>query len=222
MPENLVNKLISSLSEPIEVKNEKYLLSTKSIKDSASHKLYADIQIESNKWIEMACNQACESVKSKGGSFGAVIVQIDDDSNEVLRYWKTNNQVTLNNDPTAHAEIMAIRSACKSLGVFDLGNIRKEDSFLKQEGKTSHCEIFSSCEPCPMCYSAIFWARIPALYFAANRYDASKPGIDFSDKELYDELSIDYRNRKTQVFQCLAKNSLEAFKVWESSDKIDY
>jgi tRNA(Arg) A34 adenosine deaminase TadA len=172
--------------------------------------------------MEMACLMAVESVNEGGGPFGAVLVQIDDETNEVIRYWKSHNRVTQLTDPTAHAEVMAIRSACRSLGIYDLGHIHKEESILSQPGSTSHCELFSSCEPCPMCYSALFWARIPVLYFAATRFDASAPGVGFSDKELYDELAIPYTERKTKVYQCECPTASEAFRLWEISDKKEY
>lgn len=228
------------LISPVECDNEQFVLNEQaehtintSLKiDSVSYPLqevniktqdiYNKIEIKSNKWIELACDTATHSVKNGGGPFGAVIVQIDDETNEVLRYWKTSNQVTKSNDPTAHAEVMAIRSACSSLGVFNLGRIEKKDSELTQTGNTSHCEIFSSCEPCPMCYSAIHWARIPVLYFAATRFDAAQPGISFSDEEIYEELKVPYSSRKTKVYQCSTPNSLNAFNLWKNIEKEAY
>lgn len=185
-------------------------------------KTYTGIEYNSNKWIEKACSVALESVKNGGGPFGAILIQIDDETNEVLRYWPANNQVTEAADPTAHAEVMAIRSGCKSLGVFNLGSIDKEMSRLPQTGKTSHCEIYSSCEPCPMCYSSIFWARIPSLYFAATQFDAAVPGVNFSDEEIYNELKAPYVDRKTRVYQCSAPNSLDAFNLWKNIEKEVY
>jgi guanine deaminase len=139
-----------------------------------------------------------------------------------LRYWKDHNQVTSTNDPTAHAEIAAVRSACNSLGVFDLGRIAKEKSKLPQPGKWSYCVIYSSVEPCPMCYSAIYWARIPMLFFAATRFDCSVKGVSFSDEEIYDELSKPYSERALKVFQCTTDNSLDAFNLWKRSPKTPY
>ncbi|MBN1117132.1 MAG: nucleoside deaminase [Bacteroidales bacterium] len=170
----------------------------------------------------MACDSATDSVKSRGGPFGAVLVQIDDKTGEVLRYWSTGNKVTLLKDPTAHAEILAIRSACKSLGTFKLSDINKRESKLPQKGNTSHCEIYSSCEPCPMCYSAIYWARIAVLYFAATRFDASSPGIDFSDKAIYEDLTKPYRDRKLIVKKCNSQNYNEAFILWQKTGHIEY
>jgi tRNA(Arg) A34 adenosine deaminase TadA len=181
-----------------------------------------EIEIQGNKWVRMACELALESVKNEGGPFGAVIIQVDDETNEIIRYWKSHNRVTLDNDPTAHAEVMAIRSACRSLGLFKLGEIAKSASKLAQEGKTSHCEIFCSTEPCPMCFSAIFWAHIPVVWFAATRFDADQPGLNFSDAALYKELEKPYPQRLTKVYQCEVDNSLDAFNLWKRSQTIQY
>lgn len=204
---------------PSEIENIQFPLQYKINKGK---KIYSSIEYCSNKWIEKACDIAMQSVKSKGGPFGAVVVQIDNSTNTVLRYWEANNKVTISNDPTAHAEIMAIRSACKSLGVFNLGEIHKGQTNLEQAGEVSRCEIFSSCEPCPMCFSAIFWARIPVLYFAATRFDAAQPGVEFSDAQIYKELETPYKQRLTKVFQCAAPNALDAFNLWKNSDKEKY
>ncbi len=184
--------------------------------------IYRSISHAGDKWMELACRVALESVGSGGGPFGAVLLQIDSGTNEIIRYWQTSNRVTSLNDPTAHAEVMAIRSACKSLEVFDLGEIRRGRSRLPQKGELSHCIMYSSCEPCPMCYSAIMWARIEHLFFAATRYDAAVPGVDFSDEEIYDELSRPYNQRKVSVRHCSVPNSLDAFNLWKKTDKIKY
>ena len=143
--------------------------------------IYSGIEVEGDRWMQLACLAARESVEEKGGPFAALILQIDNCTDQILRYWINHNQVTSALDPTAHAEIMAIRSACASLGVFDLGSIRKDESKLTQPGDLSHCVIYSSAEPCPMCYAAICWANIPMLLFAATRFDAATQGVDFSD-----------------------------------------
>lgn len=110
-----------------------------------------------NEFMQLAIDIALESVRDlDGGPFGAVIIK----DGEIIA--KTSNSVTKTNDPTAHAEINAIRKACQELNTFDL----------------SGCEIYSSCEPCPMCLSAIYWARIDRLYYAADRYDAKRIGFD--------------------------------------------
>lgn len=184
--------------------------------------VYDDIECTNDDWMRMACEKALNSVENKGGPFGAVILQIDKESNQIIRYWKNHNQVTLCNDPTAHAEVMTIRSASKSLGVFNLGEIKREDSLLPQPGEISYCVIYSSAEPCPMCYSAICWANINALIFAATRYDAAVQGVNFSDEEIYEELSTEYPKRKLKVLHSMVDNSLDAFNYWKRSEKVDY
>lgn len=140
-----------------------------------------------------------ENVRNGGGPFGAVIVKDD----KIIA--RGVNRVTANNDPTAHAEVMAIREACKLLKTFNL----------------SDCEIYSSCEPCPMCLSAIYWAKISKLYFANNKIDADK--IGFSDKFIYDEFNLDIRERSLPSETILRDEALHAFEMWEkSSDKIEY
>jgi tRNA(Arg) A34 adenosine deaminase TadA len=127
----------------------------------------------------------------EGGPFGAVIVK----GNEVVgRGW---NRVTSANDPTAHAEMMAIRDACKTLGTFEL----------------SGCEIYSSCEPCPMCLSAIYWARLDKLWFAADRGDAAAAGFD--DEFLYQEVSKPWKTRALPAEQDLADEARTAFDAWK-------
>lgn len=184
--------------------------------------IYEGIEREGDKWMNLVCDRARKSVGDMGEPFGALILQIDKETNQIIRYWENHNQVTLINDPTAHAEVMCIRSVCKSLGVYNLGEIRKEDSYLNQPGEISYCIIYSSAEPCPMCYSAICWANIPVLLFAATRYDAAVEGVDFSDKEIYDELVRAYSDRKTKVYQCTTDNSLDAFNLWKNTEKKEY
>lgn len=184
--------------------------------------IYTGIEVESDKWMRMACDAAKNSITRHGGPFAAIILQIDDSTNQILRYWVNHNQVTSINDPTAHAEVMTIRSACASLGVFNLGCIRKNDSKLPQPGETSHCVIYSSTEPCPMCYSAICWANLPMLFFAATRFDASVQGVNFSDEAIYQELSKPYSRRSIKVYQCTVGNSLDAFNLWKRSEKTPY
>lgn len=234
-------------SEPVELSSVKYdlnlrggeglqkvrrdfLFKGKSIKvdtpfqiDNIKHSgIYEDIEAWGNIWIHKACETAYQSVQTGGGPFGAIILQIDDETNEVLRYWEASNKVTEFSDPTAHAEVLAIRSACHSLGTHDLSVIRKEESKLLQKGETSHCEVYSSCEPCPMCYSAIYWARIPRLFFAATRFDAEAPGVDFSDRAIYDDLKVPYKERDIEIYQCFTENSLDAFNLWKNIEKEEY
>jgi len=184
--------------------------------------IYEGITVAPNCWVELACEEAKASVERGGGPFGAVLLQIGDETNEVIRYWRDHNHVTEYSDPTAHAEISVIRSACHELGVHNLGEIKKRESMLPQKGETSHCEIYCSCEPCPMCYAAIMWARIPVLVFSATRYEAAQPGVEFSDIEIYDELKKDYEERSIRVYQAMSANALEAFELWKRSDKIKY
>lgn len=184
--------------------------------------IYAGIEVQGDKWMRMACEAAKDSVGKGGGPFASVILQIDDSSDQILRYWINYNQVTSINDPTAHAEVMAIRSACASLGVFNLGRITEDESKLPQPGKTSHCIIYSSTEPCPMCYSAIRWANVPMLLFAATRFDAGVDGVNFSDEAIYQELSKPYSGRTVKVYQCTVDNSLDAFNLWKRSEKTPY
>lgn len=184
--------------------------------------IYHGIEVLGDDWQRLACDVARESVEHQGGPFGAVILQIDDARQEILRYWANHNQVTSSNDPTAHAEVMAIRSACASLGVFNLGCIKKEEAKLPQPGPTSHCIILSSAEPCPMCYAAICWAALKTLFFAATRFDAAAQGVGFGDEAIYEELARPYAERRLKTYQCTVDNSLDAFNLWKRSEKIPY
>jgi len=135
----------------------------------------------------------------EGGPFGAVIVK---DGKIIGRGW---NRVTSSNDPTAHAEIMAIRDACTRLETFSLAG----------------CEIYSSCEPCPMCLSAIYWARLDALYFAGSQTDAAAAGFD--DALLYREVALDWNTRNLKSEQHLQSEAQAVFKRWNNkTDRIDY
>ncbi len=146
-----------------------------------------------------AIRLSIQNVDKNGGPFGAVIVK----NGEIIATGV--NRVTLNNDPTAHAEINAIREASKKLGTFDLQG----------------CEIYSSCEPCPMCLGAIYWAHIDKLYFANTKQDAKE--IDFDDSFIYEELKLSIENRKIPTSQMLRVEALEAFSKWRNkTDKIEY
>jgi len=135
----------------------------------------------------------------KGGPFACVVVR---DGKIIAR---GTNMVTSTNDPTAHAEIVAIRNACKELKTFQL----------------SGCEIYTSCEPCPMCLGAIYWARPDKIYYANGRNDAAKIGFD--DEFLYEELSTKLSNRKIPTMQLMREEALAAFREWEQKqDKIHY
>lgn len=188
---------------------------------------YAGVEIIGNKWMKLACAEALKSVQKGGGPFSTVIVQIDDDSNKVIRYWISHNAVVKWTDPTAHGEVTAIRQACKELGVLNLGQINKDDPNLKlpQEGKTSHCELYTSAEPCPMCYAATRWSRINKIFFAATVYDAAQQGVNFSDEPIYAEMSQFYADRKkmgVECFQCTTDNSLDAFNHYKRSSAGKY
>jgi guanine deaminase len=150
--------------------------------------LYAAIRLSEEKMKE-----------GEGGPFGAVIIK---NGTIVGRGW---NQVTSANDPTAHAEVGAIRDACSTLKTFSLKG----------------CEIYASCEPCPMCLSAIYWARLDALYFAASRDDAAAAGFD--DARLYEELSMDLENRSLFMEQHLLEEARRVFLKWKNkADKQSY
>ena len=146
-----------------------------------------------------AIELSIESVNSEGGPFGSIIVKND----KVIA--EGSNKVTLNNDPTAHGEIVAIRKACKSLNNFNL----------------SGCELYSTCEPCPMCLSAIYWAHIDKVYYANTRDDAQK--IDFDDSLIYSELLTNVKKRKIPMFQMMRVEALKAFELWDKkTDKVKY
>lgn len=139
------------------------------------------------------------SVANGGGPFGAVIVK---DGKIVA---EGSNCVTLNNDPTAHAEVTTIRKACTALNTFDL----------------SGCEIYTSCEPCPMCLSAIYWARIERIYYGCNKVDAKNIGFD--DSFIYEQIELKPELRSIPSSQVLHTEALEAFRMWtDKEDKIEY
>jgi tRNA(Arg) A34 adenosine deaminase TadA len=207
------------VGRPYSLKHRK---TKKTASDSGVIHVYEDILVESNPWIELACAEAVRSVETGGGPFGAVLLQIDDKSNEVIRYWKDNNHVVEHSDPTAHAEISVIRAACHELGVHDLGRIERAQSKMPQRGETSHCEIYASCEPCPMCYAAIYWARIPVLVFSATCLDASEEGVGFSDAEIYDDIKEEHKDRSIRVYQAVCDGTLDAFMSWKKSENRKY
>ena len=146
-----------------------------------------------------AIRLADESVANGGGPFGAVIVK----DGEIIA--ATSNRVTLDNDPTAHAEVNCIRMACKRLGTFDL----------------SGCTIYTSCEPCPMSLGAINWARIDRIFYGNNRQDAADIGFD--DDFIYQELARPMDNRSTPIIPILQDEALHSFRLWtEKTDKTKY
>ncbi|CAH2213755.1 nucleoside deaminase [Tepidibacter aestuarii] len=151
-------------------------------------------------FMSIAIEEAFSGIKNNdGGPFGAVIVR----NGEIIA--KAHNEVIKTNDPTSHAEIVAIRRASNILGRFDL----------------SDCEIYSSCEPCPMCFAAIHWAKITKLYYGCTREDAAKIGFD--DQYIYDVINGTEKNKKVQVTQTYRNLCLEPFKEWELKiDRVQY
>lgn len=140
-----------------------------------------------------------ESVRNGGGPFGAVIAK---DGNIIA---EGSNRVTIDNDPTAHAEVNTIRKACRQLGSFDL----------------SGCEIYTSCEPCPMCLGAIYWAHLDKIYYANDRKDAATIGFD--DDFIYNEIELPpyRRNKPSEVL--LRDEAIKAFQMWQNkTDKTEY
>jgi len=153
-----------------------------------------------NTFMERAIQLSIEGVRSgRGGPFGAVIVK---DGKIVA---EGANQVTSTNDPTAHAEVLAIRRACEKLGVFELKD----------------CEIYTSCEPCPMCLGAIYWARLARIYFANTANDAAKFGFD--DSFIYGELNTPHSGRRIPTVQMMRDEALAGLRAWsDRPDKIPY
>ena len=154
---------------------------------------------DKNKFMARAIELSIKSASTIGGPFGSVIVK---DSKIIS---EGSNKVTSSNDPTAHAEIVAIRNACQKLRTFNL----------------SGCEIYTTCEPCPMCLSAIYWARIDKIYYANTREDAKK--INFDDSLIYSEFSKKMEDRKIPIKQMLRDEASKAFEIWDKKkDKIEY
>jgi guanine deaminase len=153
-----------------------------------------------NPFMARAIQLSIDNVQSgRGGPFGAVVVK------DGVIIGEAANQVTSTNDPTAHAEMLAIRGACQKLGVFDL------------EG----CDIYTSCEPCPMCLGAIYWARFSRVYFANAGADASRVGFD--DSLIYREIAQPHSQRKVPMIQIMREQALAAFRAWENkANKIEY
>lgn len=140
-----------------------------------------------------------ESVVNGGGPFGAVIAK----DGEIIS--EASNSVTIDNDPTAHAEVNSIRKATKKLGTFDL----------------TGCVIYTSCEPCPMCLGAIYWAHLDKIYYANDRKDAAKIGFD--DDFIYQEIALAPADRKKKMEILLRDEAIKAFEMWEEKgDKEEY
>ena len=150
-------------------------------------------------FMRKAIELSIENVKNGGGPFGAVIAR----GGEIIATGV--NRVTANNDPTAHAEVSAIRAACEKLGTFNL------------EG----CEIYTSCEPCPMCLGAIYWAHIDKMYYANTKPDAAEIGFD--DSFIYEEIALTPDKRRLASRQLLRDEALQAFRDWTAqADKTEY
>ena len=154
---------------------------------------------DKKKFMEKAIELSIKSANNIGGPFGSVIVK----DHKLIA--EGSNKVTSTNDPAAHGEIVAIREACKNLNTFDL----------------SGCEIYTSCEPCPMCLSAIYWSRLDKIYYANTRDDAKN--IDFDDSFIYTEIPKKIDDRKIKMVQMLREEALKAFEIWDKKvDKIKY
>ena len=149
--------------------------------------------------MRKAIELSIESVRNGGGPFGAVIAR----EGEIIA--EGSNGVTIYNDPTAHAEVTAIRKACEKLGNFELKG----------------CEIYTSCEPCPMCLGAIYWAHLDKIYYANDRKDAADIGFD--DDFIYQEIEVKPQYRKKPSEILMREEGLEAFRIWnKKTDKIEY
>ena len=149
--------------------------------------------------MSRAIELSIESANKGTGPFGAVIVK----DNKIIS--EGFNMVTSTNDPTSHAEISAIRNACKNLNNFSLKG----------------CELYTTCEPCSMCLSGIYWARIDKIYYANTRSDAQK--IDFDDSFIYEELKKNIKERKIPMIQMMRNEALIAFELWDKkTDKVKY
>ena len=153
-----------------------------------------------NEFMQRAIALAIENVRSgRGGPFGAVIVK----NGKIIA--EGANGVTATNDPTAHAEITAIRAACLALKDFQL----------------TGCDLYTSCEPCPMCLGAIYWARPARVYYAATANDAAAAGFD--DSFIYEQLPLPFEQRKIPMKRLLREEAQAAFAAWkEKSDKVSY
>jgi tRNA(Arg) A34 adenosine deaminase TadA len=154
---------------------------------------------EDKRFMREAIRLATESVERGGGPFGAVIVK----DGQIIA--GASNSVTIDNDPTAHAEVNTIRAACKALGTFDLDG----------------CTIYTSCEPCPMCLGAIYWAHIDRIFYGNTRKDAAD--ISFDDDFIYEELDKPMEMRTVPITPLMRDEALHSFRRWSlKSDKTEY
>ena len=151
------------------------------------------------KFMRKAIALSVENIKNGGGPFGAVVVK------EGKIVATGVNRVTANTDPTAHAEVNAIRKAAKKLGTFDLAG----------------CDIYTSCEPCPMCLGAVYWAHLDKMFYGNTKSDAKNIGFD--DSFIYDEIDLRPENRQVKTVQKLPEEAIKAFEAWTLSvDKVNY
>lgn len=151
------------------------------------------------KFMRKAIALSIQNIQKGGGPFGAVIVK----DGKVIATGV--NRVTRNTDPTAHAEVTAIRKASKKLGTFDLAG----------------CDIYTSCEPCPMCLGAVYWAHIDKMYYGNTKADAKNVGFD--DSFIYDEIELKPEKRRLITTQLLSEEAIEAFKAWANTEnKVKY
>ena len=154
---------------------------------------------QKNKYMLRAIDLSINSANTDGGPFGCVIVK----ENKIIS--EGSNKVTSSNDPTAHAEVVAIREACRKLNTFNL----------------TGCDLYTSCEPCPMCLSAIYWSHVDNIFYANTRNDAKN--INFDDSLIYSEISKKIEDRKIPIKQMLRDEALKAFEIWDKKkDKIEY
>ncbi len=155
--------------------------------------------MEKKDFMRKAISLAIDNVKNGGGPFGAVIVK----DHKIVATGV--NRVTAQHDPTAHAEVCAIREACRQMNTFDL----------------SGCEIYTSCEPCPMCLGAIYWAHLDSIYYGCNKEDAAEAGFD--DSFIYKELALSYNERKKRMEELLPDEAIAVFETWKATtDKTLY
>ena len=150
--------------------------------------------MNSDFFMQKAIELSIKNINNNGGPFGCVIVK----NNKIIS--EGVNGVTQKNDPTAHAEIVAIRNACTKLNTFDL----------------SGCDMYTSCEPCPMCLSAIYWSHIDIVYYGNSRENAAE--IEFDDKFIYDEMKKDIDERKIPLKQILKDEAIKAFNLWAQTE----
>ena len=149
--------------------------------------------------MRKAIELSVRNVSEGGGPFGAVVAK----DGEIIATGV--NRVTADHDPTAHAEVNAIRAAAKKLGTFDL----------------SGCEIYTSCEPCPMCLGAVYWARLDRMYYGNDKHDAAAAGFD--DAFIYEELELKPEERRLESLRLLPREAVKAFEIWKAKeDKVKY